>query len=723
VIGPTGGTVTAGGPGATTAVLRVPAGALSRPTTITVRPTSTFASPGVLSAVVRGVDLEPSGLRFATPATLDLTVPGGAGSQPLVAVLWEDDPAAGAAVPWRTGPGGTVQIDVPHFSGAGVGVPALLDCTPGSTLYPEAAPSLASIAALIDQLGAGADPAIVRASIRQHLITWHQVAVHPFVAPVDAIEELRDLVSRKVEWRAVLACVGLDTDPALTVVNDAGFDGIVDRGTFIADRYLMPNCNAVVPVIVDWVRVPFEVSSTLSLLGQELGNALTNALTNRPTNPPFHAPFCLRATVHEFDLPEYIAPEDRYVELEMALRLEVVAQGGDVTATPQRIDVSQFEFVATIEGATIDGVNQLNGLTNAVGRRTLVLDRGAEEEDRSPTLDIRIEAVRALPGAIPPGFDQGDATRASQVTIVRQLRPEPALDVEIHTIIGPDPVPAGTTVEVCARVRDEIGEFASGAEVAFSTDGPGSFGNPIATSIDNGVACVEFTSPDEVEESTPVVFRAIATRSEVTSPEATRMSGVVPGEDDDDTPPPPPPPPPAPVGGIAGILRSDSTAGGSTRAIRGGTQTVTNQTTSSLSVAISPSQMESLLTTGASPISVAGTYVRENIVRNDFGLPGRSERCVITFATIEGFLFFEGRARMGSDGVLEIRSGASGFSTRTVTTVGPEHPHCVRTGQPTEVVSTNPGSGEAAFSLSPVLDGTGKVTGYADEMGNFLPLG
>jgi len=678
----------------------------------------------VLSAVVQGVDLGPSGLRFATPATLELTVPGGAGSQPLVAVLWEDDPGAGAAVPWRTGPGGTVQIDVPHFSGAGVGVPALLGCASGSTPYPEAAPSLASIASLIDQLGAGVDPAIVMASIRQHLITWHQVAIDPYIASVDAVEELRDLVQRKVQWLTVLACVGLTTDPALAVVNDDGFEGIMDRGTFIVDRYLMPNCNAAVSVIIDWVRVPFEVAAVLNLLAQDLGGALTTALQTRPFNPPFHAPFCLRATAHEFDLPEHIAPEDRYVELEMALRLEVVAQGGDVTATPQRIDVSQFEFVATIEGATIDGVDQIAGLTNAVGRRTLVLDRGAEQEDRSPTLDIRVEAVRALPGAIPPGFDEGDADRAGQVTIVRQLRPEPALDVEIYTIIGPDPVPAGTTVEVCARVRDEIGEFASGAEVTFTTDGPGTFGNPIATSIDNGVACVEFTSPDEVEESTPVVFRAIATRGEVTSQEATRTSGVVPGEDDDDdTPPPPPPPPPPPVGGIAGTLRSESTAGGSSRPIQGGTQTITNRTTRSLSVTISPSQMEALFTRGASSISVSGAYVRENVVRNDFGLAGSSERCVTTFKTNEGLLFVQAQARMFSDGMLEIRGGASGLSTRTVTTVGPEHPICVRAGQPTEVVSTNPGFGAAEFFLSPVLDGAGRVTGYADEMGNFLPLG
>ncbi len=94
--------------------LRVPAGALLEPATITLTPGTLSGLPGGGSALA-AVQAAPSGLQFVVPATLTITVPGGVPAGPLSALVT----GAGGfeALPaFRTGPTTAVILGVTHFS-------------------------------------------------------------------------------------------------------------------------------------------------------------------------------------------------------------------------------------------------------------------------------------------------------------------------------------------------------------------------------------------------------------------------------------------------------------------------------------------------------------------------------------------------------------------------------------------------------------------------------
>ncbi|MCW5610121.1 MAG: hypothetical protein KIS83_05475 [Rubrivivax sp.] len=115
-----GGTVQATGADGTVYTLTVPPGALGRDTTITIAPL--LSADGVaIDRLVAGVRAEPSGLRFATPATLALQLPAGRPTPPygLRGFLAANDSSALEFVPQRT-EGGALTVAVTHFSVVGV---------------------------------------------------------------------------------------------------------------------------------------------------------------------------------------------------------------------------------------------------------------------------------------------------------------------------------------------------------------------------------------------------------------------------------------------------------------------------------------------------------------------------------------------------------------------------------------------------------------------------
>lgn len=165
-IGPAGGAITATGADGTTYVLRVPAGALAQGTDITVTPVRRFTGLPFTGGRVAGADLAPDGLRFATPATLEIT---GKRPWPATMVAFNAGDDFEVRAPQRDGT--VLRVAVPHFSAGGAAAinPADLALLAGRVLgladplsiedTREAAELLAAVdAAIGGAVGCAADP-------------------------------------------------------------------------------------------------------------------------------------------------------------------------------------------------------------------------------------------------------------------------------------------------------------------------------------------------------------------------------------------------------------------------------------------------------------------------------------------------------------------------------------------------------------------------------------
>lgn len=122
-IGAAGGLLEAIGDDGTRMVLAIPAGALPVPVEISMTPARFSGLPGAVEAFLGGAILEPSGLTFAVPATLTLAPADGVEGRAWPMGFVADDQGG---VEWSLPRGGeapeTMDIDVPHFSLAGVSV-------------------------------------------------------------------------------------------------------------------------------------------------------------------------------------------------------------------------------------------------------------------------------------------------------------------------------------------------------------------------------------------------------------------------------------------------------------------------------------------------------------------------------------------------------------------------------------------------------------------------
>jgi hypothetical protein len=118
-IGPAGGAVTARGADGTRYTLRVPAGGLTAEREITVTPVLRFEGLPFTGGRVAGVEFGPDGLRFETPATLEIE-PRRALPANIAGFAYAPG-ASGFEVEPATRTGGSVTLQVEHFSSSGAG--------------------------------------------------------------------------------------------------------------------------------------------------------------------------------------------------------------------------------------------------------------------------------------------------------------------------------------------------------------------------------------------------------------------------------------------------------------------------------------------------------------------------------------------------------------------------------------------------------------------------
>jgi hypothetical protein len=325
-----------------------------------------------------------------------------------------------------------------------------------------------------------------------------------------------------------------------------------------------------------------------------------------------------------------------------------------------------------------------------------------------------VDLVRALPGAVPPGsLDLDSPDRATATTVELDLRPEPSLTTVLAPST-PSEVAAGATVDLCVTVTDEVGDPARGVDVTFQLDGPGSPATAEATTVDNGVACVDWTSADDLEDPAELQVRVTATRDEVTSPEATAALTVQPGA----PAPPEDPDEPEPVHVVPGFTGTlEQSSGGSTRLGADGRTTIRTSYSSSTSVTVSRDEVARAQAGEVVPIAVLTRYDRVEDTFGDYGLPGTTERCVVTTLesrTITGATGTLRRIR-GSD-ALRIDTEVTTTSTNASSVSGPVHPQCWDPDRrpEREMTSTTVSDPRAVqLFVSPVRDTAGRIVGWS----------
>ena len=121
-VGAEGGTVTATSAGGVAYRLVVPRGALLAPTELTITPVSALSNSPVSAGLSAAVRMAPSGLRFALPARLEITVTPVTGSGRQVVAFQSASDGTGLLLRTSSSAGAALALSVAHFSVYGVAV-------------------------------------------------------------------------------------------------------------------------------------------------------------------------------------------------------------------------------------------------------------------------------------------------------------------------------------------------------------------------------------------------------------------------------------------------------------------------------------------------------------------------------------------------------------------------------------------------------------------------
>lgn len=354
-VGAAGGRIETTDAGGTRYRFDVPAGALLSPVAITMTPIRTIAGYPLSGGMIGGVELAPSGLTFASPATLSVeSTRQAAAGQRLAGISYVS--SGGIPLPElaaRTG--STITLPIRHFSQYTVGFGTVADLELLLASYPPNLGEDASfIAAVLIATPNPVDverelvrtfdtivlPALQNATTDLQLAaalgefrTWRDITVlvEAVMNTPNALVNLPSLVARRSTWKTAFA-------PQLRAALDGNN---VQCGT--------PANGATRSLFLDniywWTHQGF----------QELGQAATPIL--------FVSGLCARVGPPQITLAN---PVQASVQHSLDAQFGLVFQG-DVANTPTHMSVS-----AAVQGGTLD---RLGGLTagNPVGFYTTIL--------------------------------------------------------------------------------------------------------------------------------------------------------------------------------------------------------------------------------------------------------------------------------------------------------------------------------------------------------------
>lgn len=220
-IGLSGGTLSTTASDGTAYTLEIPVGALAAPTTITLTPVRGIAGLPVLDSLSAGLDLQPAGLVFATPARLTIAGAGtpGVGEVP-IAVGYEGD-ADHFTLGFAAASGDEIIVLINHFSGFGLDFGTEEDMSALITGLPATPQSQLYANELLLAFNDDPTATVLHENIMRE---WFTVAILPTIVGAgndgELLTALSDFLFWMVEVPAVLG-LGFDVPAALAAEIDA----------------------------------------------------------------------------------------------------------------------------------------------------------------------------------------------------------------------------------------------------------------------------------------------------------------------------------------------------------------------------------------------------------------------------------------------------------------------------------------------------------------------
>ena len=416
---PSGGSVQTTTAAGATLRLSVPAGALPATTPISIAPLAAF-SDLPLGPLVAGVAAEPSGLQFATPTTLTITLPAGY-QIPVVGLSGFIADSSGrnlTTVP-ITVTGNVVTMQVPHFSVAGVALNNYLlqaACTfgPGGA-PPEQVTACASMQPLFQQELArlatqGGNPTdAFKFDVIFELLTWLRNGLGPRLLaaqtadPADPNRRALLVADEWVDWAWIYRPLFGLGDRTNTGVRAAGDE--VDDAQAQLRLALLAAMNAVnVRCLADKPRVTDYVRAVLDdrlLWSTQFGAGAPLAL-------PFDEVYCVDIRIDAAPSPALTPGTPSLMPVDLRVRF---IDGTDLPGPPLSVVMTATNATVTPAGGTI--VSPLSGnvtLLPTAASTTVTITAAFAVDPAFPRFDELPVRTRTFTGGTLPApsfvFDQ-----------------------------------------------------------------------------------------------------------------------------------------------------------------------------------------------------------------------------------------------------------------------------------------------------------------------------
>jgi IPT/TIG domain-containing protein len=464
-------TAAVGGEGGTIAVggmeLAIPAGAVPEGTEITATPLRSLqGSPFAATPV--GLKLEPSGLVLLRPATLTLPRPAGVGV--LVGFGFDGAGEGFHLVPHRLS-GDTVQLQVWHFSGAGVLTASLGELAAVLRYEPTPAHELAEqriAAALVDAQVNGSDPgAAVFAALRD----WRTSSVSQGLSIARTTTRLDFFELAFGEWLAWLAYLQQYRDTLApadssffdTAVSEIDRPSATNAAAAVARRRLERCLGPDLPRAA--LRDVIRVAAAVNLAGLPIQETEANGERALPEGPDLPGA-CVDVRITAI---EHAAAFARNRDNRFAVRAEVVFwSGGPSTTVPLR-----YRLAGIATETTSNGRFSLTRRPSELGSDELQL-----------TVDLDTNGTDTVLRTI---FEQRQLSIPVRERL--ELHARRTTDAAFTDTIG-TVAPGGT---VLLRIR-LAGDTINGVPITLTHDATGTL-PATATTGTNGEATVTYTAP------------------------------------------------------------------------------------------------------------------------------------------------------------------------------------------------------------------------------------
>ena len=249
-VGVNGGSISAIGSDGTRYRLEIPAAALTATTPISLTPVSSIDDLPLDNGLLAAVDMQPSGLQFLIPATLNISLPADA---PVLSVGFNwigSNNAFAIQPPSISSDRRTITLSVKHFSGYGMGIA-------GASQLSQVAGELVALSSDESVANSLFFSVTTESELFSTIEDWFDLIVQPRLDEGDD-SVVKALVAHEayINW---LAIIDLVPSPEFLSRVLSGREQTISNLTLHFAAYTQPNCNGAVENWKDWIRIPDEL--------------------------------------------------------------------------------------------------------------------------------------------------------------------------------------------------------------------------------------------------------------------------------------------------------------------------------------------------------------------------------------------------------------------------------------------------------------------------------